>query len=245
MRATARVPIRQALKWHTPYATTLPSPTCQRRAYAGSPARNEAHPFKGYHIDPLDAPLRPARSPPQPAVSVDPTAEQRTKSDEEKLAKFRTVFGSGRPDPSDRKRFLEGKSQLIAGVLVPPRPEEPENCCMSGCVNCVWDFFRDEMEEWAARSGEAREKGKAMERRAIGRGMGLAGVGEGAASHVGGSMDDDGGGSETGWAEGEMGGDGRDGHEDLFADIPVGIREFMKTEKKLKQRQKQSRRVLD
>ena len=42
------------------------------------------------------------------------------------------------------------------------------------------------------------------------------------------SMDDDGGGSETNWSPGE----GRD----LFADIPVGIREFMRTEKILKMR---------
>ncbi|KAK0936609.1 hypothetical protein LTR29_011847 [Friedmanniomyces endolithicus] len=238
MRATTRVPIRQVLKWHTPYATTLPSPTCQRRGYASGPGRSEAHPFPGYQIDPLDAPLRPARSPPQPAVSVDPTAEQRTKSDEEKLAKFRTVFGSGRPDPSDRKRFLEGKSQLVAGVLVPPRPEEPENCCMSGCVNCVWDLFRDEMEEWAEKSAEAR--GKTLKGlRVAGNGMGLVGVEDGAVGHVGGSMDDDGGGSETGWAGSEPGGGGQEGDVDLFADIPVGIREFMKTEKKLKQKQKQ------
>ncbi|KAK1822412.1 hypothetical protein LTR12_003171 [Friedmanniomyces endolithicus] len=220
-------------------ANTLTSPTCQRRAYADGAARNEAHPFKGYHIDPLDAPLRPAHPPPHPPSPVDPTPSERTTAEEAKLARFRTVFGSGRPDPSDRKRFLEGKSQLIAGVMVPPRPEEPENCCMSGCVNCVWDLFRDEMEEWAARSGEARARMKRMEGRDLGRERGLAGVGAGAASHVGGSMDDDGGGSETGWAGSEAGSDGQDDNADLFADIPVGIREFMRTEKKLKQKQKQ------
>ncbi|KAK1067834.1 hypothetical protein LTR12_007636 [Friedmanniomyces endolithicus] len=219
-------------------ATTLSSRTCQRRGYADDAARNEAHPFPGYHIDPLDAPLRPAHPPPHPAVPVDPTPSERTTAEEAKLAKFRTVFGSGRPDPSDRKRSIEGKSQLVAGVLVPPRPEEPENCCMSGCVNCVWDLFRDEMEEWAEKSAEARGK-TLKERRVEGRDRGLSVAGEGAASQVGGSMDDDGGGSETGWAGSEPGGGGQEGDVDLFADIPVGIREFMKTEKKLKQKQKQ------
>jgi hypothetical protein len=42
-------------------------------------------------------------------------------------------------------------------------------------------------------------------------------------------VDDDGGGSETNW--------GTDfSSEDLFKGVPVGIREFMKTEKRLKEK---------
>ncbi|KAK1023330.1 hypothetical protein LTR33_018075, partial [Friedmanniomyces endolithicus] len=131
MRVTRRSPIRLALLWHRHRASTLPSPTCQRRAYANDgAARNEAHPFKSYHIDPLNAPLRPAQPPAHPSAPADPIPSERTTAEEAKLAKFRTVFGSGRPDLSDRKRSIEGKSPLVAGVLVPPRPEEPENCCM-------------------------------------------------------------------------------------------------------------------
>jgi len=83
---------------------------------------------------------------------------------------------------------------------------------MSGCVNCVWDQYREEIEEWAAKSSEARMASASQ-----------SGVESGA------SMDDDGGGSETNWGTGLGGGN-------LFADIPVGIREFMRTEKRLKQR---------
>lgn len=43
-----------------------------------------------------------------------------------------------------------------------------------------------------------------------------------------GSMDDDRGGSETNWS--------LDEGQDLFANVPVGIREFMRTEKILKER---------
>ena len=43
------------------------------------------------------------------------------------------------------------------------------------------------------------------------------------------SMDDDGGGRETNWVNPE---------EDLLKDVPVAILEFMKTEKRLKERQK-------
>jgi hypothetical protein len=47
--------------------------------------------------------------------------------------------------------------------LVPPKPEEPDNCCMSGCVNCVWDLYRDDMEEWSAANTEAQSRLRAQE----------------------------------------------------------------------------------
>ena len=50
------------------------------------------------------------------------------------------------------------------------------------------------------------------------------------------SMDDDGGGSETNWNDAKLDlGTGLQGDE-LFKEIPVGIREFMRTEKLLKQK---------
>ena len=93
---------------------------------------------------------------------------------------------------------------------------------MSGCVNCVWDVFRDDIEEWAAKSAEARVK-LMEQRRAQGHTAGEM------PGHVAGSGDEDGGGSAM-----EL--DGARGDGDLFEGIPVGIREFMKTEKKLKER---------
>ncbi len=85
------------------------------------------------------------------------------------------------------------------------------------------------MEEWAEQSAKARAaiqaKREAFER------SGSMVADQQSPSHVAVSMDDDGGGSETNWT-------GTAGDEKLFDDIPVGIREFMKTEKKLKQRHK-------
>ena len=55
------------------------------------------------------------------------------------------------------------------------------------------------------------------------------------------SMDDDGGGSETNWDVADIGNMGRAGEwgmEKLFEGVPVGIREFMRTEKRLKERHK-------
>jgi hypothetical protein len=80
------------------------------------------------------------------------------------------------------------------------------------------------MEEWAARLEQAKvkftSKGPTIDMRHAPRA-------EVVSSST--SMDDDGGGSETNWATPNQA-------DDLFASIPVGIREFMKTEKKLKQK---------
>jgi Oxidoreductase-like protein, N-terminal len=136
--------------------------------------------------------------------------------------------------PAERRSEIEKKSTLIAGVWVPPRPEEPDNCCMSGCVNCVWDRYRDELEEWstARRAADANlrkekglEKGRRRRRKA---GTELMLEGEKGAKHTMTSMHNDGGGSETNW--------GMDTDTDLFKGIPVGILEFMKQEKRLKEK---------
>jgi predicted nucleic acid-binding Zn-ribbon protein len=169
------------------------------------------------------------RTPPTPQS---PSSLPKT-SKEELLEKARIVFGSKLDAPEKRRKERAAASQVVAGITVPPKPDEPDNCCMSGCVNCVWDMYRDEMEEWAEMSKRAR---RAMqEQRGEGVGSGQMVVGSGVPSHVAVSMDDDGGGSEGNWS---MVGEG---DEDLFEDIPVGIREFMKTEKKLKMMQKQQR----
>lgn len=118
---------------------------------------------------------------------------------------------------------------------MPPRPEEPDNCCMSGCVNCVWDRYGDELEEWstARRAADVNlRKEKGLEnvksrRKKTGTGL-MLGEGEKGAQHTMTSMDDDGGGSETNWSAGP--------DPDLFKGIPVGILEFMRTEKRLKER---------
>jgi predicted nucleic acid-binding Zn-ribbon protein len=91
---------------------------------------------------------------------------------------------------------------------------------MSGCVNCVWDRYRDELEDWAAASKEARQAQRAAAKAV-----------SDAASQAATSMDDDGGRSETNWEEDS-------GEKDLFEGVPVGIREFMKIEKRLKEQHK-------
>ncbi|PYH47244.1 uncharacterized protein BP01DRAFT_372562 [Aspergillus saccharolyticus JOP 1030-1] len=143
------------------------------------------------------------------------------------------VFGTRLAGPGRTSRYDPGAApdatwKTINGVAIPPRPEEPDNCCMSGCVHCVWDDYRDELEEWAARLAQAKVKGSSTN-----NGRDQRQTPRSEVNAASGSMDDDGGGSETSWTLPDS------TEEDLFANIPVGIREFMKTEKKLKQQKLQ------
>jgi len=129
---------------------------------------------------------------------------------------------------------------------------------MSGCVNCVWDRYRDEMEEWASRTAEAERRLAAaeageeigvtedsMEGVEAGREIEL-GVHDEVADRGAASMDEDGGGSVGNWETGpSVAATGKDGSgrivkdfwdEELYKNVPVGIREFMKQEKRLKEK---------
>lgn len=191
-------------------------------------------------------------SPPIPTPSADTTSSA--------SAQARVIFGSrllGPAERAERLAAIRSQSRIIAGVLVPPRPEEPDNCCMSGCVNCVWDRYRDDMEEWATSSAEAERRLRAHE-----AGASIAATADsmtarsptsnttmrvpdhGAAAAT--SMDDDGGGSASSWDVGNVAGQGAGGtltkdfwDDNLYKNVPVGIREFMKQEKRLKEKHMQ------
>lgn len=63
------------------------------------------------------------------------------------------AFSGGRKlqQPDEKERYVEG-------IRIPPKPIEPDNCCMSGCIHCVWDLYREAFEEYQAQRKLANEK---------------------------------------------------------------------------------------
>ncbi|OAA70686.1 Oxidoreductase-like protein [Cordyceps fumosorosea ARSEF 2679] len=141
----------------------------------------------------------------------------------------RVIFGSRLLGPAERADRAAGRlarATTVGGVRVPPRPEEPDNCCMSGCVNCVWDLFREEMEEWTLASNAAKAR---LAESAVAGGSG-------------GPLPDDAASPSTvaSAPAGVAVGDAKIAKDlwtdDVFQHVPVGIREFMKQEKRLKEK---------
>jgi hypothetical protein len=194
----------------------------------------QAYPLSGYYKlvlnarSPYERRAAIARATPdEPEDKSLPASSNKADTPQDKMA---IVFGTRLAGPGRQSRYNPGEAppeslwKTVNGVPIPPRPDEPDNCCMSGCVHCVWDDFRDEMEEWAARVDKARAKGGpekgTMDMRTAPRAE-VASASQ--------SMDDDGGGNASNWSSPSQ-------EDDLFSSIPVGIREFMKTEKKLRQK---------
>ncbi|KAM3496984.1 hypothetical protein MY10362_009646 [Beauveria mimosiformis] len=195
--------------------------------------------------EPLGAasPAAPSPPPPPPPAKTYDTISSRTaysNSNDTDTAttaaaeRARVIFGSrllGPAERADRAAGRAAQATTIAGVRVPPRPEEPDNCCMSGCVNCVWDLYREDMEEWTLASGEARKR--------LAGSAAATAAAAAAASAGGGAGLGGGGGFEKNLAMGAVG----DATitkdmwtDDVFRNVPVGIREFMKQEKRLKEK---------
>lgn len=194
-----------------------------------SPREQQAQPLGDYYADLLSSHVTPApaRSKlPTFVLSGDLTKEQRA------ARLFGTIEGSGYEHHSSP----ESSWTTINGIAVPPRPAEPDNCCMSGCVHCVWDDYRDDIEQWAGRLKEAQAKGRRKDEHSPKAYMSRPEV-----QHASSSMDDDGGGSEALWDAPSVPGTSQEG-EELFQAIPVGIREFMATEKRIRERKRARRK---
>lgn len=238
-------------------ATASTAPTASPAATAKAAAQEASTAAKASSVSSASASSSSSSPPPDPGPV--PAPSETTTSTQEKA---KVIFGTRLAGPVERAERLaqmRSKSTIIAGVMVPPKPEEPDNCCMSGCVNCVWDLFRDEMEEWALANAEVEKRLKAA---AVAAEEGSFAVEDGEQKapnapsippqaqqqqqqppSIAMSMDDDGGGSDTNWQNigGETGqGPGRVKkefwNEELYKNVPVGIREFMKQEKRLKER---------
>lgn len=207
--------------------TRQPRFSSSKSTEAKAPPVDQAIPIGGYYSWILDSPDPPTTTPPH---SLQHPSES---SNDSSTKHFNTrVSTEDNPDPNilftsrtvklrERAEDKSRKSTQVAGVWIPPKPEEPDDCCMSGCVNCVWDRYQDEMEEYlgAKRLADAAVKAEGQK------------GGEAQVAPAGMSMDDDGGGSEGNWNDTVK----DKVKDDPFKDVPVGIREFMRLERKLKE----------
>ncbi|KAL2047601.1 hypothetical protein N7G274_000643 [Stereocaulon virgatum] len=168
----------------------------------------------------ISSTLPPA--PPQPSSTAAPRPTT-TPNPATKILFGRDADTSG---PSPKARGLERAAKGLE------RPPEPDNCCMSGCVHCVWDAYREEVEGWAAarRQRDSDVAKRAGEGSRAGVGEEIGGLGEG--DEGSGVADVDGVGGFEGWGAGG----GEEGEDALFEGVPVGIREFMKQEKRIRER---------
>ncbi|PQE27245.1 Oxidoreductase protein [Rutstroemia sp. NJR-2017a WRK4] len=210
LRLSQRLKLPSSTRRHLPFAPIRHDSSSSRK-----PAYKQANPIGDYYAAILSASTpQISSSPPTVASPSNPpitfSSKPSSSSTETKTTpppEPSILFSSRLSSPLERRSEIARKSRLVAGVLVPPRPSEPDNCCMSG----------DEVEEWAAATKEADKALRSRE-----------------SSEAASSMDDDGGGSEGNWDFG-VGGKVPEG-EDLFGSVPVGIREFMAQEKRLKEK---------
>ncbi|KAI5965778.1 uncharacterized protein KGF55_001141 [Candida pseudojiufengensis] len=143
--------------------------------------------------------------------------------------RIRRVFG-GRIKGEDRKsssRIIRGESKIIGGINVPSRPPEPDNCCMSGCINCVWELFEEDLKDW----NEKRQKAAAQLRSNGGRwpenfNPPLKYLNK---ENYPKSMQ-----NQTQFKD-----EFKTDEDESWGDVPVSIRVFTETEKRLKQKHKQ------
>ena len=190
--------------------------------YDDSLEQTQAQPLGGFYEDLLATPV------PQAAQSRQSTEERSPQSSGPKI-----FYGAERKYRGGISDTPDSTWRTVNGVPIPPRPGEPDNCCMSGCVHCVWDDYRDEVESWAMRLRQAQAQAHG-----VGIDSPKVGISRPEVADASTSMDNDGGGSEALWDSGSTVAPG----EDLFQGIPVGIREFMATEKRLRDRKKKNKK---
>jgi len=127
-------------RWHPGGRYVGTRATCSlhgsRAFHSSVPSRDQfdehsqAVPLGDFYTDLLAKPMpkesRADTSLPTFVRSGDPSKEERA----------RQLFGTIRGSGYERKTYDKPDAtwRTINGVPIPPRPAEPENCCMSGCV---------------------------------------------------------------------------------------------------------------
>ncbi|KAL5606503.1 hypothetical protein BROUX41_002909 [Berkeleyomyces rouxiae] len=168
---------------------------------------------------------------PAPSIKELPATDRELGPEE----RAKLVFGSPLTGP-ERLANLQTQGTVINSVKIPKKPEEPDNCCMSGCVHCVWDIYQDEMLQWQAAMKQAEEA--ALEEPSskasspINPTKGPTGALQTSTKEAGTK--------DTKKSKATLEAERKKEEDKLFENVPVGIRQFMMMEKKMKNQKSNS-----
>ncbi|OLL24238.1 UPF0651 protein, mitochondrial [Neolecta irregularis DAH-3] len=73
-------------------------------------------------------------------------------------------FSSRMDTPPSVQKSKQEWIELADGIRIPAKPEPPDNCCMSGCMKCVWVLYQQEVDEWMAAIENAKHQLDALEK---------------------------------------------------------------------------------
>lgn len=123
------------------------------RGYGGMPYKVNGAQYAFYDLQRMEEP----RTRWEPHRCVFDPLKDGSPPEETMQQRARRVFGSIASREESRKEALS-KAITVAGITIPGKPEEPTNCCMSGCIDCVWELYKDEFQHWHEQVLLARAK---------------------------------------------------------------------------------------
>lgn len=164
----------------------------------------------------------------QPRTSFDPSEFSFNNHHLSTADRVALVFGEIGSRTTSRQSAEAHAHKFAPGVVLPKRPEEPTNCCMSGCIDCVWEMYKEELQDWKTKRMEIK-KLLMLDRTDLKWPEALLGP-EPESRKLGGQADK---------SKAEEVTKSLEKDDDADGDLDVSIRAFLKTEKKLKERKRQ------
>lgn len=99
------------------------------------------------------------------AAPTDEGVQRREAIPAEQPSRAETPFGAVEISKTQRQAEMETKppssaatQPTLRGIKIPLKPSPPgaEDCCMSGCARCVYDLFKEDLEDYQESLSEAR-----------------------------------------------------------------------------------------
>ena len=119
-----------------------------KRSTSGFPPLGQAHTTPGLAVSLLGRPMHALN-----AMRLPAAARAKSEVPDELLELQRLSLQSMR----DVKKGMEDDA-IVRVIGSPPKPPEPEECCGSGCVTCVWTLHDEAQKNWEEKKRQVQEK---------------------------------------------------------------------------------------